>query len=161
MIDDWTAGTRVLLTPSVAPALVVIADDDTLARHLAEAAAEPEAADTPVEVRETVTGPTRVAGELVAEIVFIVGQLGLGAAGNGVWVAVEHLWQRVIRSRRRAAVDPPEQMTVITKITVVVPTRDGEARVESVTVGPHDGAEVHRSLGKIVEAVLADERADA
>lgn len=36
-----------------------------------------------------------------------------------------------------------------------------EARVESVAVGPHRGAEAHRSLQKIVKAFLADERASA
>jgi hypothetical protein len=135
---------------------VVIADDEDLARHIAEAAADPETDDIPIEVRVSSTGPTRATGEVVAQVVFIVGQLGLGAAGNGVWVAIEHLWRCAFRRRTNT---PPDGPPVITRITVVVPTSDGEARVESLTIGPDGGAEGDRNLEDIVRALRAGERA--
>jgi hypothetical protein len=158
VIDDYLSGTYVVLSQSSAPELVVIVDDFTLVRDLTTAATDPEVDDVPVEVRVSLAGRTRGSGELLAEIVFVVGQLGLGAAGNGVWVALEHLWRRVVDHPRPGRGERAEPVAAITRITVVVPTPDGEARVESVTVGPGDGAEVHRNVAAIVDALMSDRR---
>lgn len=129
------------------PALVALTDDEEIAEALAAAAAD--GADLPIEVRALEPATSRTPLEWVPEIIFLAGQLAIGAGGNGVWVAVASLWQRV-RRRRALSATPPRS----TRVTVVCPVPGGEARIESVVIGDHDQAAALASIERIVRAAV-------
>ena len=84
----------------------------------------------------------------VPDVVFVLGQLGLGAAGNGVWVALTEIWRRATGRRGEPAPS--------TRLTVVIPSEHGETRVESVIVGSADAEATVRAVQQIVQSLVGD-----
>jgi hypothetical protein len=81
--------------------------------------------------------------------------VAIGAAGSGLWAGVEAI-ARAALSRKPTKHDEgtgqPEQRQTL---TVVIPTRNGPALVQRVSVGPQDLDEGQLSVERIVRA-LAD-----
>lgn len=155
MSEDFTADTKVVVGSS-APAVltVIVVEDRELTSALTPEVKQP-VVDLPVELRIPLPGPPRALGDWLPEVIFVVNQLALGAAGNGVWVAIESLCQRLDkhRRRRRARKDLALAESPSTRITIVYPSRDGEVRIESVIVGPHDAVKAVKELRRIVTAL--------
>ena len=155
MHDALLAGTRSLVAPEGDPLVTVILDrGDDLAD--VETAARLAVADgQPVEVRASFAGPARSTAETIAEVAVLVQQVAIGAAGSGLWAGVEAIVRSALSrkpAKREEGTGQPEQRQTL---TVVIPTRNGPALVQRVSVGAQDLDEGQLSVERIVRA-LAD-----
>jgi hypothetical protein len=108
----------------------------------------------PIEVRASFAGPARGAADTVAEVVVIVQQVGIGAAGAGLWAGVEMIVRSALgrrSSRREGSAGQAEQTQ---SLTVVIPTPNGPALVHRVSVGAQDLDQSQLSVERIVHALV-------
>jgi hypothetical protein len=151
--SDWTAGTHALLKPRETALLVVVADDPQVAQSLADGATRPEVAGLPIEVRGPFAHRTRAPGEAASEVIFVLGQLTVGAGGNALWTAVQHLWQRItMNSNPDITPQPPT-----TRVTIVSPGKYGTTSIKIVST---DDADALRVIKEIVQTVVQGDDGD-
>lgn len=150
--DAWLAGTRPLSVPEAEPLVTVVVDGTGDMAGVANAARSAIADGQPIQVRASIAGPSRGIADTVAEIAVIVEQVALGAAGSGLWAAVETIVRRALR-RAPSAADEPAQAPAMQSLTVVIPTRQGPALVHRVSVGAQDLDEGQLSIERIVLAL--------
>ena len=160
--DAWLAGTRPLTVSEAEPLVTVIVDGIDNVAEVASAAQEAVADGQPIDVRVSFAGPARGVADAVAEVAIIVQQVAIGAAGSGLWAAVETIVHRAFHresSKHRKSAQTTDQRPSAQILTVVIPTRRGPALVERVSVGAQDLDEGQLSIERIVLALAkgADE----
>lgn len=150
MRDALLAGTRSVVAPDDEPLVTVILDRaDDLAE--VESAARHAVADgQPIEVRASFAGPARSTAETIAEVAVLVQQVAIGAAGAGLWEGVEAIVRSALGRKPAKRDASPEQRQTL---TVVIPTRNGPALVQRVSVGTPDLDESQLSVERIVLAL--------
>lgn len=154
MQDALLALSWSLVTPEKDPLVTVILDRSDELEDVASIARHAVADGHPIEVRMGLTGQVRSTANTVAEVVVIVQQLAIGAAGSGVWASVE-LILRSAFSRKSTHRDRNEsQSEQVQTLTVVIPTPDGPALVQKVSVGPQDLDDGQLSVERIVRALI-------
>lgn len=160
MTDSWAVGTRVLLQATGVPVVTILLDSEpTEVRELLGAGREAQASGYPIEIRVSAVGSTRGVGDAAAEIMLIVQQVGLAAAGSGLWAAVETLLRRssAVRPKQhgpsRIAPEPSAQLR--RTLTVKLITDGGQALVHSETVGPANADSVDVNVEPVVAMLLA------
>lgn len=150
MSEAWKGGTRIVSAPEVSAAVTVVLDDvDEAAELVSDALSEVDLSS--IEVRASFAGPSRGSNEALADILVVVQQIGLGAAGSGVWVAVQSMVERVARWRRRSN---PTLATAEQTVTIMIPTANGPALVQRVSVGPRDQEGERESFERIVTSMI-------
>jgi len=95
---------------------------------------------------------------MVADILLVVQQVALGAAGSGVWASIQTLIDRILSpraSKDRVLNTSRELPQVRVSVTVMIPTERGPALVQRVTVGPQDLAEERLSVERIVQSLIS------
>jgi hypothetical protein len=160
--DAWLAGTRPLTVSEAEPLVTVIVDGIDNVAEVASAAQEAVADGQPVDVRVSFAGPARGVADAVAEVAIIVQQVAIGAAGSGLWAAVETIVHRAFHresAKHRKSAQTTDQRPSAQILTVVIPTRQGPALVQRVSVGAQDLDEGQLSIERIVLALAkgADE----
>jgi hypothetical protein len=154
--NSWRIGTRVLRHSDGEPLVTVVFDDPAVSQEIEDRTGPVGPGLERVEILESFVGPTRGAAEVVGEILVVVQQVGLGAAGSGVWAGVQALIERVVR-RRHADAEPDEASSRATPhhiVTVMIPTELGPALVHRVTVGPLDLDAERFSIERIVQTLV-------
>lgn len=153
MQDALLAATRSLVVPEGDPLVTVILDRFDDLEDVASIARDAVADGQPIEVRASLAGPARSAADTVAEVAVIVQQFAIGAAGSGVWAGVEMIVRSALgrKSARSGSAGQAEQRQ---SLTVVIPTRNGLALVQRVSVGAQDLDEGQLSVERIVRALI-------
>jgi hypothetical protein len=152
--DALLAGTRSLVAPQGDPLVTVILDRADDLADVESVARDAVADGQPIEVRASFAGPARSAADTIAEVAVIVQQLAIGAAGSGVWAGVEMIVRSALgrkSARREGSARQPAQRQ---SLTVVIPTRNGPALVQRVSVGAQDLDEGQLSVERIVRALI-------
>jgi hypothetical protein len=154
--NSWRIGTRVLHTADGAPLVTVVLGDPAVAEPLDESGGAAVSGLEQVEILGSVLGPTRSTGHVVGEILVVAQQVGLGAAGSGVWAGVQALLEKTIR--RRHADDEPNDAgsggEARHTVTIMIPTKRGPALVHHVSVGASDLDSELFSIERIVQSLI-------
>jgi hypothetical protein len=154
--NSWRIGTRVLQASDGEPLVTVVFDDPLVAEQIDKRTDTVGSDLERVEILESFLGPTRGTAEVVGEILVVVQQVGLGAAGSGVWTGIQALLEKVVR--RRHADDQPDDASSRTEprhiVTVMIPTELGPALVHRVTVGALDLDAERFSIERIVQTLV-------
>lgn len=155
MYDALLAGTRSVVAPYDEPLVTVILDRADALADVENTARHAVADGQPIEVRASFVGPARSTAEIVAEITVLVQQVAIGAAGAGLWEGVEAVVRSALGrkpAKRDGSAGQPEQRQTL---TVVIPTRNGPALVQRVSVGTQDLDEGQLSVERIVLALAS------
>lgn len=153
MHDPLLAGTRSVVAPHDEPLVTVILDGADDLADVESAARHAIADGQPIEVRASFAGPARSAAGTIAEVAVLVQQVAIGAAGAGLWEGVEAIVRSALGRKpvkREGSAGQPEQRQTL---TVVIPTRNGPALVQRVSVGTQDLDEGQLSVERIVLAL--------
>jgi hypothetical protein len=152
MTDSWVSGSRIVV-PTVGGHAVTVMIDSPV-ELIAGALEDVKSSGTDleeVEIRVSFAGPARSGGESLAEILVIAQQVGLGAAGSGVWTGVQAFIDR-LRSRHRDQTADNGEPEPRQAVTIVVPTANGPALVHQVTVGAHEPVDIVRIVETLANA---------
>jgi hypothetical protein len=154
--NSWRIGTRVLRASDGDPLVTMVFDDPAVAEQIDDRGDPVDAGLERIEILASFVGPTRSTAEVVGEILVVVQQVGLGAAGSGLWAGVQALLEKVVR--RRHADDQPDEASSRTEtqhiVTVMIPTERGPALVHRVTVGALDLDAERFSVERIVQYLI-------
>jgi hypothetical protein len=104
-----------------------------------------------IEVRASFAGPSRGSAEGLNDILVVVQQLGIGAAGSGIWVALQETIGHMARWRRAKK---PELQTAEQTVTIMIPTDHGPALVERISIGVQDLDAERASFERIVRSMI-------
>lgn len=152
MTEHWRSGTRVVHAPLTSPLITVVVDDGDTATDLARL--DPASLDH-IEVRVAFAGPSRGSADALGELLVVVNQIALGAAGSGVWSSLEMLIGHVVRRRTTGkGARAGEQSDVRQSLTVMVPTEHGPALVHQEVIGPQDLHRAQLSVEQIVRSLV-------
>lgn len=140
MTDSWIASTRVLLHADGVPVVTFLLEGEPLqVDELLRQGRAAQAAGYPVDIRVSDLGPLRGTAEAGAEVALIVQQIGLGAAGAGLWAAVERLLKQtfVALRARQGLTETSNEQTAAPRhtLTVLLASSNGHALVHSETIG--------------------------
>ncbi|WP_156313170.1 hypothetical protein [Micromonospora sp. HK10] len=150
MSEAWKSGTRVISPTAGRPAVTLVIDDAAEAKELfAEALAELDLSN--IELRASFAGPSRGAAEVLPDILVVVQQLGVGAAGSGIWFAVQVAIGRIVRWRQGKR---PELTTAEQTVTIMIPTDQGPALLQRVTIGVDDLNAERASFEALVRSMI-------
>lgn len=155
MHDALLAGTRSVVTPHDEPLVTVILDRSDDLADVESAARHAVADGQPIEVRASFAGPARSTAETIAEVAVIVQQVAIGVAGAGLWQGVEAIVRSALGRRPAKRDASPEQPEQRQTLTVVIPTPNGPALVQRVSVGTQDLDEGQLSVERIVLALAS------
>jgi hypothetical protein len=120
-----------------------------------------QAAGYPIEIRADVLGPSRGVGDVAAEIAVIVQQVGLGAAGSGIWAALETVLRRALSGQAkrdgppRTAAELPRGTVSSRTLTVILATEHGPALVHRESIGVMGADDSDMNVERIVATLLA------
>lgn len=160
MIDAWRAGTRAVYAGDGKQVATIVLDDSARALEIVAPSRINGMDLTGIEVRASFAGPSRGAADAVGDILLVVQQGALGAAGAALWVSVQTLIQRALDRRgpqHQKLTEPSEPPPPLRHtITVMVQTERGSALVHRETVGPQDLAEERLSIERIVQSLIDD-----
>lgn len=134
MTEAWKSGTRVIW-PTKQPAAVTVVFDDVAEATDLLAESRDGLEMSGVELRASFVGPSRGAADILPDILIVAEPIALGVVGSGVWFAVQTIIERIARRRRAKN---PALATALQTITVIIPTAQGPAMIERVSLGPHD-----------------------
>lgn len=150
MSETWKSGTRVILATEVPPSVTLVLDDVAEAAELvAQDLADIDLSS--IEVRASFAGRSRGSADVLPEILVVVEQVILGAAGSGVWFALQTAIEKIAARRREKGADlAPAKQTV----TILVPTEHGPALAQRVSLGPRDSAGEQASFERIVTSMI-------
>ncbi len=152
--DALLAVSQSLVAPEGDPLVTVILNRSDELEDAASVARHVVADGQSIEVRISLTGPTRGTADTVAEVAIIVQQLAIGAAGSGLWAGVEMIVRSAL-SRKSASHDGDASQSEQRQIlTVVIPTPNGPALVQRVSVGAQDLDEGQLSVERIVRTLV-------
>jgi hypothetical protein len=138
--DSWIASTRVLLHADGVPVVTFLLEREPVqVDELLRQGRAVQAAGYPIDIRVSALGPMRGTAEVGAEVALIVQQIGLGAAGAGLWAAVESLLRQTLVAlhARQGPTETSNQQTALPRhtLTVLLASGNGPALVHSETIG--------------------------
>lgn len=150
MTASWAAGTYVVVAARGEAKVTVVIDGSTSdVEQLVQATTADGFDISDVEIRASFAGPSRTALDVVGEISVVVQLIALGAAGSGLWAAVQALIEKAAarHSIRRPASEAaaPQQI-----VTVMIPTERGPALVQQVTSDDRGAVDIV----SIIEALI-------
>lgn len=148
--ETWKSGTRVISATEGPPPVTLVLDDVAEAAELVPQ----DLADidlTSIEVRASFAGPSRGSADMLPEILVVVEQVTLGAAGSGVWFALQTAIEKIAARRRQKSAD---LATAKQAVTIMVPTEHGPALAQRALLGPLDSAGEQASFERIVTSMI-------
>ena len=156
--DPWRAGTRSVHACDGDLLVTVVLDNPDQADEIVVLSRVGDLDLSGIEIRTSFAGPSRGSADMVADILLVVQQVALGAAGSGVWASIQTLIDRILSpraSKDRVLNTSRELPQVRVSVTVMIPTERGPALVQRVTVGPQDLAEERLSVERIVQSLIS------